>query len=227
MTVQRLRVGEPVDVVDGRGTRIRGAVDAESTPGELHVRVASVAYEEPHLPCIVVVQALPKSDRGERAVELLTEVGVDVIVPWQAENCVTRWAGERGAKAHAKWVTTARESTKQSRRSHVPLVESPCTTSELVSRVREAASRGAPVLVLHEEAEDVMPSLVDATEVWLIVGPEGGVSPREIADLTAAGAVPVRLGSAVFRTSSAGVIAAAVVSTLTGRWSGARARMAR
>lgn len=225
MAVQRLRAGERVDVVDGRGTRVTGLVDATSTPRELRVCVESVVHEAARSPRIVVVQAIPKSDRGELAVELLTEVGVDAIVPWQAEHCVARWSGDRGMKAHGRWVTTAREATKQSRRSHVPDVEPACTTPEVLVRVREAVGRGAQVWMLHEAADAGMPSVSDATEIWLIVGPEGGISPHEVTELVAAGAVPVRLGSTVFRSSSAGTVAAAVVSTLTGRWSDVHARM--
>lgn len=225
MAVARLRVGERVDVVDGTGGRVRGVVHDSSTNRELHVRVEAYCIEDVQVPRIVVVQAIPKSDRGDRAVELMTEVGVDVIIPWQAAHCVTRWSGERGDKAHRSWVRTAQEASKQSRRARVPMIEPACTTSQLVTLVRDACTNGARVWALHETAEADVPTAIDAPEVWLIVGPEGGISPSELTDLTAAGATAVRLGSAVFRTSSAGAIAAAVVSTLTGRWSDTHARM--
>lgn len=224
LAVQRLRVGEPIEVVNGSGTRIYGVVDSASSR-DLHVRVIECVEEPAASPRIVVVQAIPKGDRGERAVELLTEVGVDVVIPWQAQNCVTRWSGERGEKAHAKWDSTARESAKQSRRSWSPIVEAPCTTAEVCDRLRAAHERGASAWLLHESAELRDPGVPDSDEVWLIVGPEGGVSDHEVDALMRAGATPVRLGSTVFRTSTAGAVAAAVVSTLTGRWTSTRARM--
>lgn len=224
LAVQRLRAGEPIEVVNGSGTRIYGVVDSASSR-DLHVRVIECVEEPEASPRIVVVQAIPKGDRGERAVELLTEVGVDVVIPWQAQNCVTRWSGERGEKAYAKWDSTARESAKQSRRSWSLVVEQPSITAEVCDRVRAAQERGATVWLLHESTELQDPGIPDADEVWLIVGPEGGVSQSEVRALTQAGATPVRLGSTVFRTSSAGAVAAAVVSTLTGRWTNARARM--
>lgn len=225
LAVQRLRAGEAVEIVDGRGTRVSGVVADGASPRELHVRVSARAEEPAAAPRIIVVQAIPKGDRAERAVELLTEVGVDAIVPWQAQNCVTRWSGERGEKAHTKWVANAREAAKQSRRSWLPVVESPCSTAQVCDQVRAARERGAAVWLLHEAADRDEPPALDAPEVWLIVGPEGGVSDQEVDALSTAGAIPVRLGSTVFRTSTAGVVAAAVVSTLTGRWTRVRARM--
>lgn len=224
LVVQRLRAGEFVEVVDGRGMRVSGVVDDTSSP-DLRVRVIECSAEPAALPRIVVVQSIPKGDRGERAVELMTEVGVDAVIPWQAQNCVTRWSGERGEKAHAKWISTGRESAKQSRRSWSLVVEAPCTTAEVCERVRTARARGAAVWLLHESADLRDPGVPDSDEVWLIVGPEGGVSDHEVDALTAAGATPVRLGSTIFRTSTAGAVAAAVVSTLTGRWTSTRARM--
>jgi 16S rRNA (uracil1498-N3)-methyltransferase len=85
--------------------------------------------------------------------------------------------------------------------------------------------RGAATWLLDEGAALREPERPDTDEVWLIVGPEGGVSDHEVEALTAAGATSIRLGPTVFRTSTAGAVAAAVVSTLTGRWMSMRARM--
>lgn len=224
VAVQRLRAGEDVVLVDGRGARVSGVVDSTS-PREMRVRVVEHVREPSSAPRITVVQAIPKGDRAERAVELLTEVGVDVIIPWQAQNCVARWSGERGERAHAKWITTAREAAKQSRRAWLPMVEALATTDQLCDQVRAARERGADVWLLHEVAELSEPVSPNSDEVWLIVGPEGGVSAPEVAELVSAGAIPVRLGSTVFRTSTAGAVAVAVVSTLTGRWMNVHARM--
>lgn len=223
-TVQRLRAGEAVEIVDGRGARVAGFVESAS-PRELRIRVLEHVREPAALPRITVVQAIPKGDRAEHAVELLTEVGVDVIIPWQAQNCVARWAGERGDRAHTKWVATARQATKQARRSWLPIVEAASTTAQICDKVRAAREHGAVVWLLHEGAEQRDPVIAESHDVWLIVGPEGGVSPEEVENLLGAGATPVRLGSTVFRTSTAGAVAAAVVSTLTGRWTNAHARM--
>jgi len=212
--VRRLRAGEAVELVDGRGLRVRGRVDAVSR-GELSVEVVAVAREPAPSPRLVVVQALPKGDRGELAVELLTELGVDEIMPWAAARCVAQWRGERGERALARWRSTAREAAKQARRAWVPEVAPLATMSQVADRLRSAALP----LVLHEDASDWQADDVpDDGEVVIVVGPEGGITDEELAAFAAAGAREVRLGPTVLRTSTAGVVAAAVLLSRTNRW---------
>jgi 16S rRNA (uracil1498-N3)-methyltransferase len=208
-------VGETTDVVDGRGTRARCtvAVVARDT-----VELVVVGRERQPVPSprLVLVQALAKGDRGELAVELATEVGVDEIVPWSAARSIVKWDGERGAKALARWRSTAREATKQSRRSWLPDVREVHTTAQIADRV--ASASGA--YVLHESAELSL-AAVDVPsdgDVLLVVGPEGGLTDQELDVLTRAGGLAVRLGPSVLRTSTAGAAAVAVVSALTSRW---------
>lgn len=209
-TVRRMRVGEAVDLVDGVGTRCTGTITA-TTKDTVTVAVVSRQAEPVSTPRITVVQALAKGDRGELAVELATEVGVDAILPWSAAHCMVRWEGQRGAKALERWRSTAREAAKQSRRAWFPIVGEPVTTNQV-------AELPGQVLVLHESAETPLSSVEVTGDVVLVVGPEGGVSPDELSALTRAGATVVRLGPSVLRTSTAGAVAAAVVSSRTGRW---------
>ena len=215
-TVRRVTVGEAVDLVDGRGTRASCTVTAVARD-TVELVVHSRAYEPAAAPRLVLVQALAKGDRGELAVELATEVGVDVVVPWSASRSIVKWDGERGEKALARWRSTAREAGKQSRRARHPEVTSPETTAQVASRLRTAAA----ALVLHEAATDPLAQQAfPATgDVVLVVGPEGGVTEDELVAFAAAGALAVRLGPSVLRTSTAGAAAAAVVSARTARWS--------
>lgn len=206
-TVRRLRVGEPVDLVDGRGTRCTGSVVATSKD-TVTVEVLDRVLEERPSPQITVVQALAKGDRGELAVELATEVGVDVVVPWQAARCQLSWSGERGEKSLQRWRSTAREAGKQSRRAWFPEV------TELHSTAQVAGLPGT-LLVLHEAAREPLSAVDLSGDVVLVVGPEGGIPPDE---LEALGGTAVRLGPSVLRTSTAGAAAAAVVSARSGRW---------
>jgi 16S rRNA (uracil1498-N3)-methyltransferase len=215
--VRRIRSSEAVELTDGRGNVARCVVVAADRSG-LVCEVRERAEEPPAAPRIVVAQALPKGDRGEIAVETMTEVGVDEIVPWFAERMVTRWQGDRGDRALRRWRVTAREAAKQSRRAWLPEVADPVTTAALAQRLAGAEM----AIVLHEEAArpigDV--ALPDAGEVVLVVGPEGGITPDERAVFDAAGAVQVTLGPTVLRTSTAGTVAAGVVLSRTGRWRG-------
>jgi 16S rRNA (uracil1498-N3)-methyltransferase len=210
--VKRIAVGETVLVGDGRGTVAECVVDGVGTDA-LSLRVtARRTVPEPD-PRIVVVQALPKGERAELAVELLTEVGVDEIVPWAASRSIVQWTGERGVKARAKWQRTAAEAAKQSRRTRVPHVAEPVGLADVTART-------GTVLVLHEAATEPLSTtaLPGTGEIVLVVGPEGGVSDEELAALTAAGAHPIRLGETVLRTSTAGAAAVAALSVRLGRW---------
>lgn len=213
--VMRLRLGEPVDLTDGEGLRVHGRVAAVER-SRVGVDVVERAEEPPPSPRLVVVQALPKGDRGERAVEMLTEVGVDEIVPWSAERCVTVWRGERGDRALTRWRTTARAAAKQSRRWWHPEVAELAGTASVVARLRSAEQ----ALVLHEAGAAALGEARVATsgEVVLVVGPEGGLSDGEVAAFEEAGAGVVRLGPTVLRTSTAGVVAAGLVLSRSGRW---------
>ena len=170
-------------------------------------------------PSVTVVQALPKGERGELAVELATELGVDVVVPWDAERDVTRWRGDRAEKGRARWERTAREAAKQSRRAWTPEVTDLATSAEVAARMSAAALS----LVLHSDdltagtplGEVDLPT---AGEIVVVVGPEGGISPAEVERFTAAGARLVRLGPEVLRTSTAGAATLAALAGRLGRW---------
>jgi 16S rRNA (uracil1498-N3)-methyltransferase len=214
-TVRRLATGERVDLTDGAGL-VADCVVTAARPGALELSVLARRHEPRPDPLLVVVQALPKGEHGPLAVDLMTEGGVDVIVPWAAQRCVTRWQGERGDRALARWRAAAREATKQARRSWLPEVTGPAGTGAVVARVASAS-----LAVLLDPAAPVPLSeleLPGSGDIVMIVGPEGGVSPAEAAELTRAGAVPARLGPAVLRTSSAGLVAATVVASRCGRW---------
>ena len=214
-TVRRVKVGEPVDVVDGHGTRVSCTVTAVERD-IVRLLVLHRTTEPAPSPRIVLVQALAKGERGELAVELATEVGVDEVVPWVAARCIVKWEGERGGKALRRWRSAAREAGKQSRRSWLPEVLEQHTTEQVVHRARAAAA----AIVLHESGTVPLAGLTLPTDgdVLLVVGPEGGIRDEEIAALEAVGAQTVRLGSSVLRTSTAGAAAASVVSAMTPRW---------
>ncbi|MGA6225107.1 16S rRNA (uracil(1498)-N(3))-methyltransferase [Streptomyces umbrinus] len=221
VSVKRLRAGEDVVLTDGHGRWAEGVVKAAEGKDRLVVTGIAEVLEEPEpAPRITVVQALPKGDRGELAVETMTETGVDEIVPWAASRCITQWRGERGLKALGKWRATAREAGKQSRRVRFPLVADAMTTKQVASFLAEADLG----VVLHEDraygSEPLATAeLPSAGRIVLVVGPEGGVSPAELEAFAEAGAKACRLGRSVLRTSTAGTAAAALLLTRTGRWS--------
>ena len=212
--VLRLAPGERVRVGDGQGTVAEGDVVSAGADG---LRVAVRARQEVPAPSpeFVLVQALPKGDRGPLAVELATELGVDRIVPWTAARCVTRWRDDRIAKGVAKWRSAARAAAKQSRRPRVPEVTDPMTTREVCGMLADVDL----AVVLHEQARRPLSGLQIPREgaISVIVGPEGGLTDGEVVAFRAAGAEAVRLGPEVLRTSTAGAATLAALSMRT-RW---------
>lgn len=208
--VKRLRAGEEVLVADGVGMLVRGVV-TEAAADRFVVEVRSRENLPAPDPRFVVVQAFAKGGRDTDAVEAMTEVGVDEVVPWTAARSIAR----PGARGQERWQLTARAAAKQSRRAWVPVVAEPVSTAGVGERLRNAALG----VVLHEDATEPLASVAvpDHGDVVVVVGPEGGIAPEELTAFAAAGAVTCRLGEPVLRTSTAGVAALSVLSAAR-RW---------
>jgi len=204
--VRRIAAGEQVLVADGRGRGVRAEVTAAAKSGLTLQVLEHLAPVEQTLR-VVAVQALAKGDRSELAVEMLTEVGVSEIWPWQASRSIVRWSAERGEKSLGRWRSTAREATKQSRRLVQPTLRSVLSTAQLATALAEVDI----ALVLHEDAETPLREveLPASGTVAVVVGPEGGIAPEELERFAAAGARTVSVSDGVLRTSTAGVVAVA------------------
>lgn len=216
--VRRIRSGEELDLGDGDGT-VAHCVVEDVGRGRLTALVLDRRTLPVTLPAVTVVQALPKSDRSELAIELATEAGADAFVGWQASRCVARWeSSSKVDKGLRRWDAVARSAARQSRRPYIPSINGVVSTAELVHRVRDG---GAAALVLHESAIAKLTELpmAQADSLLLIIGPEGGIADDEIAALSDAGATAVRLGPTVLRTSTAAAVALGALGALTSRWS--------
>lgn len=201
--VARVRTGERIAIADGAGFVVRGPVVA-TAPGELTIEVEEAQHEREPEPRLWLAQALAKGDRDELAIQAATELGASGIIPFAAERSVSRWEGAKAQKGRDRWAAIVREAAKQSIRARVP----------------EVRPLGAPlpglVLVLEPDAELPLTAVELPTDgdLTLLVGPEGGLSERELELGT-----PVRLGPEVLRTSTAGPAAIAVLAARLGRWS--------
>ena len=181
VTVKRIEPGEPVDLADGRGRRLVGeAVSGAS--GQLTVRALQIVQEPDPDPELVLVQALAKGNRDELAIEAATELGIDAVVPWQAERSIVRWKADKAAKGTAKWQMAVRAAAKQSRRARVPEVEPLVERAGLCALIRSSRLS----LLLHEDAEGTVADAVQ--RAGLGAGPDraepqgnhdGGASPDD------------------------------------------------
>lgn len=221
----RLKPGEGILVGDGAGVLAECEV-LSAGAGEVEVVVRRRTEHAPPVPAVTIVQALPKSERSELAVDLATEAGADEIVPWQADRCISRWTGAKGKaeKGRQKWQNAARAAAKQARRAFEPPIGELVDTKALTAMVADWSNASSAVIVLHEEESRAFTELVTATvgegieRIVLVVGPEGGVAEQEIAALREAGAIPALLGPEVLRTSTAAAVALGAIGALTARW---------
>lgn len=222
-TVRRIRPGEQLVLGDGAGSLAHCQVERAGRDG-LQARVLERWTVAPGRPSVTVVQALPKSERSELAVELATEAGADAFLAWRAARCVANWDGARVDRGLRRWRAVVRSAARQSRRAHIPRVDGVLSTADLTLRIRDEVAAGAVALALHESAISGLGDLfsdggvAQAHSLFLVVGPEGGIAPEELTALTEAGAAAVRLGPQVLRTSTAAAVALGALGVLTRRW---------
>lgn len=216
VTVKRVVVGEHVELTDGAGTVAEVAVTAVAGKDELNGDIVKHEHRPNPQPTVTVVQAIPKAAQADVAVDLATQAGADGIVAWAADRCVAKWEGKKIPKAIKKWQEQATAAAKQSRRARIPQVRGPVTTAQLADTLADVDL----ALVLHEDATEPLKHLdfAGAESVALIIGPEGGIGPDELEQLTERGACPVKLGPQVLRTSSAAMVALSALGALTPRW---------
>ena len=236
--VRRIDVGAMLDVVDGTGLRARCTV-IDRAKKSLTLHIDHIEREDQPAVELMLIQALSTGGRDEMAIEMATEVGVDAVMPWQANRSEVRWKGEKAAKGMRKWESTLRSATKQSRRAFIPRLEEARSSAALAQWIAQTTQDGAWVLVCHESTDrrlsELLPELRELSartssasaaqsqpscppKIAVIVGPEGGVDPDELSLFEAAGAKICLLGNTVLRASSAGPVALSLISDAIGRW---------
>lgn len=217
---QRLTRADPVFVSDGAGTMAQGFIDVVD-PQRTGIHLETVTVHSPPAVRFNLIQALAKGDRDLLAVEMATELGVDAVTPWQAQRSIVRIRPDRAAKMRSKWEAKLHAAAQQSRRAFIPelgeLVQADAIANLHVPQT------GAYVIALHEDGRDTLQQAVagmseSARRIYVVVGPEGGVSPDELAAVEAAGGSTVKIGTNVMRSSTAGPVAIALLNQLFNRW---------
>ncbi|OKL48898.1 16S rRNA (uracil(1498)-N(3))-methyltransferase [Boudabousia liubingyangii] len=233
--VMRIQAGDQIDLVDGNGLRYQVTVSGWQG-NDLQATVDNVETETPSVR-FVLVQGLAKGGRDEQALETATEVGVHRVVPWESQRSIVKAVAQKAQKLQQKWTEVTKAAMKQSRRSYWPEVDLPVNSKQLIKQVQEATAAGATVYVLHESATETLtaklrpaasepkpvsteaaPTGPTESEIWFLVGPEGGITDDELDALTQAGAQTVRLGPTVLRAATAGTVALTLIQGFAGHW---------
>jgi len=215
VSVRRMEVGEAISVTDGAGKKVRGNVTAVGKDF-LELEVSEIDHVNPPNCKIYLVQALAKGDRDELAIQACTELGVQGVIPWQADRSVSVWKEEKKQKGQLRWQTIVSEAAKQSLRAFVPIVESVVDSQNLEVRLKQFDH----VVILHTEGATSITEtkLPEQGSVAVVVGPEGGLSDQEVELFKAAGFTSVHLGAGVLRTSTAGMAAVSYLQSKLGDW---------
>jgi 16S rRNA (uracil1498-N3)-methyltransferase len=206
--VLRMTAGEIFMLSDGEGAWSEVKVFAVKKKS-LEVQVLSSGFQEPLRTSITVVQAIPKGDRAKEAIELLTEAGVDTIIPWTSSRSI--------GKGTDKFAVTAREASKQSRRLRIPRVVDAASTDQICALIKQSSC----TVVFHESAPSALSELklpLGISDVVIIIGPEGGITDEELARFSDAGAMLSRMGRPVLRSAHAGIAAVSALCAKLQVW---------
>jgi 16S rRNA (uracil1498-N3)-methyltransferase len=210
--VLRLKLGEVIKISDGVKKWVSGPI-IEISKKELTISVSEKGEFEEKSPELVLVQAVTKSDRNKEMLELVVEAGVDRIIPWQAERSISKWQSDSAQK----WEITIKEACKQARQIRLPKLMPMLTTAGVV----QLLNKDAQAIVFHESAAEKFAQLqlTDSLKsIFLVIGPEGGISPSELSIFENGGGKIFRLGETVLRSAHAGFAAISAVQTKLGRW---------
>ena len=210
--VLRLNTGEVIKISDGVGNWVSGPI-VEITKKELFISITERGEIQAAKPELVLAQAITKSDRNKEMLELAVEAGVDRIIPWQSERSISKWQSD----SEQKWQVGIKQSCKQARQVKLPQLMQVMSTSEVIKSIGE----GGFGIVFHEEASTKFSELIipnSQSSVYLVIGPEGGISEQELLSFQNNGSKVVRLGDTVLRSAHAGFAALSAVQTKLGRW---------
>ncbi len=210
--VLRLRTGDSITLLDGCGNAYRAEIQ-EISPDRV---VASICTDklddnEPRLR-LVLASCLPKSDRIEFIIQKCTELGISEMILVQSERTVTRLDEDREQKRLERWRKIAREASEQCGRSRTPCLTGILGFAELVDLIPQFS-----VAVVAWEEEDglslrqAIQQKRDVDSALVIIGPEGGLTAKEVQAAKSKGAISVTLGRRLLRTDTAAVATCAAV----------------
>lgn len=207
--VLRCRVGDQISLFDPQGIKYLGtlgAIDKHSTEVSITQKVPAVPVNY----SLIVACAVPKGNRFEEAVEKLTELGVDSILPMQTARTVVDLS-ENTAKKLERWRRLALSAAEQSQRNRLPQIPAILTLDEVLQKTHDCSLKLIPTLDVDlKPLCEVIPTAF-AGSIVVLIGPEGDFTPDEIRQAIQAGFIPISLGQTVLRVDTAAIAVAAYI----------------
>ena len=212
--VLRMKPGDAAEVfMHGK----RFSAEIASMEGDVTLRLLGELPSTEARLRITLYQGLPKADKMELIIQKAVELGAERIVPVAMSRCVVQLNAKDGAKKQERWQKIAREACKQSGRCLTPTVDAPVSFRQLTERLKAhdgaivpwEDARGYSLTAFHREHPEI-------TSLAVVIGPEGGMSPEEVAAMQAAGCRSVTLGPRILRTETAGLCALSALMCLYG-----------
>lgn len=213
--VLRIVVGDRLECVDGSGRLYAGTVTSRSRQA-VAVSVDTHRHPLSSLPHVTLAQALIKPERFEWAIQKATELGVARIIPLVTSRSAARYGSGRGSARMERWRRIVESAVEQCGRTTVPDLEEPRQFRELVARLKDRVALLPTLAVEGKTLAECLPSLRRATEVTILIGPEGDFTDEEAALAIECGIQPVRLGPLTLRAETAAVVALTLIQHAVG-----------
>jgi 16S rRNA (uracil1498-N3)-methyltransferase len=208
--VRRARLGEPVELLDGRGGVAAGTLSAADSRAA-QVRLTQITRHPAPAPRVLAV-GLPKGDTFVEIIRQATELGATTIQPLLTAHCEVHLAGDRAARKLDRWRATALESCKQSGNPWLPEIHAPMGFTDWIKSLPPKTPNILHlVAALTPNAQPISQCLSASVPQPLLIaiGPEGDFSPAEYQLFETSGFTPVRLPGHVLRVETACVVALA------------------
>ncbi len=218
ITVLRKKTGDQINFLDGRGGTYSGIITAvDAVAGTFAAEVTSHRRHPPAIPPLTLALALPKGKKFSFVIQKAVELGISRIMPLETRYAVKQLPAKSRDRERkfSQWRKTALEAAKQCGNPYLPDIHSPLPLSSLPLPAAEDCVK----LLFHGQAvhgiASQAASLARAREVIMIIGPEGGFSPDEVAYLDEHDCRTIHLGPNILRLETAVIAATAVVRYLT------------
>ena len=207
--VLRFPVGKNITVFNGDGFDYTALVQDAKKTTSLKV-ISKVRNNTESKLDLTLAQGIAKGEKMDFLIQKAVELGVNRIIPMKLERCVVRLSDEKVQKKIDHWQKIANHACEQSGRSVIVSLSNPLSLEELLE---ETIHDG---FVLHHRAQIGLSQLKETSKATILIGPEGGLTEKEVSDSEVAGYQSNLIGKRVLRTETASLATIANMQLLWG-----------